>query len=188
MTSVGSCRVARSVGAAALGIGLALVSQADFAAAEEKASRPVAASAGSGPAAGRLVSRAIEAEVQANSSRRAELLDQALVESPDFAPARWQSGQVRYGTDWLTPEAAAARAAKDELLAEYRELRSRYGDSKDAQLVLARWCQKHGLTDELRGARHAVAGPVAWRSGGDQADGPYLARRDAADSGRTGRA
>ena len=101
-------------------------------------------------AADQLVAQAIEAEAQGNAARRGDLLEQAISLSPEYAAARWQAGQVRYGSDWATPEDVAARAAADELLVQYREMRKQFGDSKDADIVLARWCQKHQMSDELR--------------------------------------
>ena len=45
---------------------------------------------------------------------------------------------------------AAALAAGDELLAQYRKLRLKYSGDEEGGLILARWCQKNGLKDELR--------------------------------------
>jgi hypothetical protein len=104
----------------------------------------------SGAEPAKLVALAIQAEVKADRSQHGELLQSAVRAAPDFAPARWLSGEVRYGRSWMSIEDAIAAAARDELLEQYREMRGRYGDGKEGQLVLAHWCQKHQLNDELR--------------------------------------
>jgi hypothetical protein len=105
------------------------------------------------PPVAQCVQGAIAAEVRADLGERQRLVEQALRVAPDFAPARWHAGQVRYGDQWLTIDAAVEKGAQDELLAQYRKLRSAYGNSPEGQLTLARWCQKHHLVAET--AAHA---------------------------------
>jgi len=107
----------------------------------------------SAPPVAQCVQGAIAAEIRADRGERDRLIEQALRVAPDFAPARWQAGQVRYGDQWLTIDAALEKGAQDELLAQYRKLRSVYGSSPDGQMALARWCQKHHLVAET--AAHA---------------------------------
>ena len=57
---------------------------------------------------------------------------------------------MRLGDTWLSVDAAVESGAQDELLAEYHKLRSQFVKSTEGQLTLARWCQKHHLTDEMR--------------------------------------
>jgi hypothetical protein len=109
-------------------------------------------SAGKPPAA-QCVQGAIAAEARADRTERDRLIEQALRVAPDFAPARWQAGQVRYGDQWLTIDAAVEKGTQDELLAQYRKMRSVYGNSPEGQLTLARWCQRHHLVAET--AAHA---------------------------------
>ncbi len=100
------------------------------------------------PPAAQCVQGAIAAEVRADRAERDRLVEQALRVSPDFPPARWQAGQVRFDGEWLTIDAALEKGAQDELLAQYRKLRSVYGTSPEGQMTLARWCQKHHLPAE----------------------------------------
>jgi hypothetical protein len=106
-------------------------------------------SAGAPPAA-QCVQGAIAAEVRADRAERDRLVAQAMQVAPDFAPARWQAGQIRYDNQWLTVDAAVEKGAQDELLQQYHKLRSVYGTSPEGQLTLARWCQKHHLMAETK--------------------------------------
>ena len=106
------------------------------------------ASPSTAPSAAQSVQGAIAAEARADRAERSRLVEQALRTAPDFAPARWQAGQVRYDNQWMTVDAAIEKGAQDELLLQYQKLRSLYGNSPQGQLTLARWCQKHHLTDE----------------------------------------
>ena len=97
-----------------------------------------------------LVQAAIDSEREGPAKARATLLEQALARDPDFAPARWQAGFVRWHDQWLSPEDVAARTADDKTLAAYRKLRSESVDSADSNRTLARWCHKNKLADEAR--------------------------------------
>ncbi len=99
---------------------------------------------------GRLVQAALDSEREGPSAARATLLEQALARDPNFAPARWQSGFVRWQDEWLSPEDVAARTADDKTLAAYRKLRSESVDSADSHRTLARWSHKNKLADESR--------------------------------------
>jgi Pretoxin HINT domain len=102
------------------------------------------------PPAAQCVRAAIAAEVRADRAERDRLIVEALRAAPDYAPARWQSGQVRYGDQWMTINAAVEKGGQDELLGQYRKLRSLYEKNPEGQLALARWCQKHHLAAETR--------------------------------------
>ncbi len=115
---------------------------------------PVAAAPGGKQRAAQLVAAALDAEAQAEPQRLAELLRQALAVATDFSAAHWQLGQVRVDGGWMSIDAAAERARRDENLSEYRKLRAEFGDDAEAHLVLARWCQKRGMPAE--GRAHAV--------------------------------
>jgi hypothetical protein len=77
-------------------------------------------------------------------------LQRAIVEQPDYAPAHWQSGEVRVGDRWLSVEAAAQEAARAGNVDKYRQLRSRVRASERDHLDLARWCAQHQLPDQER--------------------------------------
>lgn len=101
------------------------------------------------PTAAQCVQGAIAAEARADRTERDRQVELALRASPDFAPARWQAGQIRRDNQWLTVDAAVEKGAQDELLQQYQKLRSVYGTSPEGQLTLARWCQKHHLMPEM---------------------------------------
>jgi hypothetical protein len=105
-------------------------------------------SASAAPPATQCVQGAIAAEARADRAEHDRLVAEALRVAPDFAPARWQAGQIRSDNQWVTIDAAVEKRAQDELLEQYHKLRSVYGDSPEGQLTLARWCQKHHLTAE----------------------------------------
>jgi tetratricopeptide (TPR) repeat protein len=94
-----------------------------------------------------LVTAALRTELEGPSDQRKTLLDQALTLDPDFAPARWQSGFVRWDDQWLTLEEVADRAGEDKRLAAYRQRRDAMIDRADDHREMARWCKKNELTD-----------------------------------------
>jgi hypothetical protein len=97
-----------------------------------------------------LVRGALESELLGPSEVRSELLKQALARDPDYAPARWQSGFVRWDGKWLTPSEVASRTAHDPLLAEYRKRRDAMVDKADDHRELAAWCHKNKLFEQAR--------------------------------------
>ncbi len=94
-----------------------------------------------------LVQAALESELGGPSEVRSELLKQALSRDPDFAPARWQSGFVRWNGRWLTLDEVVQRAARDPLLGEYRKRRDAMVDRADDHRELAAWCHNNKLVD-----------------------------------------
>lgn len=103
-----------------------------------------------GADAEKLVEEALRAELDGNVAQRRVLLNMAVDAAPDYAPARWQSGQVRAGDEWLPIEKAQAAAAGNPQRAQYNTLRAAADESLAAQLALARWCRKNSLPDEAR--------------------------------------
>jgi hypothetical protein len=97
-----------------------------------------------------LVQAALKAELAGHSAERSALLEQALALDPDFAPARWQSGFVRWDGQWLKVDEVPERARDNEQLAAYRKRRDQLIDTADNQRALAQWCHKHKLPDEER--------------------------------------
>jgi hypothetical protein len=97
-----------------------------------------------------LVSAALRSELDGSSEVRKTLLDRALKLDSEYAPARWQSGFVRYDGEWLTLEEIGTRAAGDKRLAEYRQRRDALIDRAEDHRELAHWCKKNQLTDEGR--------------------------------------
>ena len=102
------------------------------------------------PPAEGLVKEALHSEIYGANAERAKLLDEARQLSPDYAPARWHSGQVRYHNQWLNAADAPQQAEKELPLVEYRNLRDSYPLTIDGQLGLANWCKRKGLLDQER--------------------------------------
>ena len=73
--------------------------------------------------------------------------------APDFAPARWEAGQIMVDGEWLPVSEALSRAQADSRLQEYLVLRESASDEPLAQRNLAKWCDEQGLTDEAAWAR-----------------------------------
>ncbi|MGD9636568.1 MAG: hypothetical protein AB7U97_25010, partial [Pirellulales bacterium] len=96
----------------------------------------------------RMVADALRAEVDGNLAKRRVLLSVAVDQEPEYAPARWQSGQVRVDGEWQTVGEAQVAAAKDPRRIEYQVLRKSAGDSFGEQLQLARWCDQQKLAEE----------------------------------------
>ncbi|MEX0677899.1 MAG: polymorphic toxin-type HINT domain-containing protein [Pirellulales bacterium] len=97
-----------------------------------------------------LVRAALESEVTGASDERARLLAEALARDPNFAPARWHSGFVRIGDEWIQIDDVPGRVGNDPPLAVYRQKRDALVDTADNHRELARWCRKNRLNDEER--------------------------------------
>jgi hypothetical protein len=98
----------------------------------------------------RLVRDSLEAEVRGHTGERNRLLAEALAIDPNYAPARWHSGHVRIGEEWVKIDEVPKRTAGDEQLAAYRKRRDAMVDTADNHRELARWCKKNRLPDEQR--------------------------------------
>lgn len=135
---------------AAGAISSAVLTAASAAVAADAARTEKAAAAAKGESAETMVADALRAELDGNLAKRRVLLSVAVDLQPDFAPARWHSGQVRAGGKWQNVKAAQAAAAADPARAQYKALRDAAEGKPEAQLALARWCRKNGLEDEAR--------------------------------------
>lgn len=101
----------------------------------------------------RLVDLAFRAELQGDNAKRQELLQQALQLAPRSEAARWQTGHVRVGRQWLTRHQAERAVAEDPLSGRYRnKLAESYEHLSPsmAHLTLARWCRQFGLVEQER--------------------------------------
>src|SRR3954447_21448093 len=70
-----------------------------------------------------LVQQALQADLKGDQKGRGKLLADAKQSYPGYAPARWQSGEVRVGESWVPVAAAEAQSAKAGTIAMYRQLR-----------------------------------------------------------------
>lgn len=94
-----------------------------------------------------LVRQALDADLAGRKDDRQALLERALHQSPLYAPARWQSGELLFVDRWLPVREAQQRMAEDRRLKEYRQLREQLDGSAAAHITLARWCRKQQLKD-----------------------------------------
>lgn len=97
-----------------------------------------------------LVQAALRSELTGPSELRTELLSEALANDPDYAPARWHSGYVKFDGEWIKVDEVPRKARANESLAAYRKLRDGMIDTADNHRALARWCHKNRLLDEER--------------------------------------
>jgi hypothetical protein len=100
--------------------------------------------------AAETLEQALRAENSGEQNRRAELLTQARQESPGYAPARWQSGQLRWQGKWQTVEEITTAAAQDPQRLEYLKLRYAPEQSAEHERMLAEWCLKHKFVAEAQ--------------------------------------
>ena len=112
--------------------------------------RPQAASPGYATGAPELVQAALEAELAGDLAGRKELVEQSLDSDADFAPARWQKGEIKFNGKWKSPEEIASLVKRDPRWAEYRKLRDAGDGSMATHASLAQWCKRQGLADEER--------------------------------------
>jgi len=103
-----------------------------------------------GPSAEDLVNDALKAEAAGKPTEREKLLRMALEKDPDCAPARWHSGYVRAGKEWLPWDEVQRQAASDPRIAGYRRRFDEQAGTPAGELALARWCREQGLEDHAR--------------------------------------
>lgn len=117
-----------------------------------RAATPTAASTSSSasPRAAKLVEQALAAGIAGNVVARDNLLSQAASADADFAPARWQQGQVKFDGQWRTPAEVAKHVAADPRWKDYESLRAEAGETPADHLRLAQWCMRNQLTGEER--------------------------------------
>lgn len=93
-----------------------------------------------------LVGEALAREAYGLAGERDRLLRQALALNPDYAPARWHTGHVKLGKDWVTLEdRTRTAAALPEGWEAYLQQRERTAGDFAGQLALANWCRAVNL-------------------------------------------
>ena len=95
-----------------------------------------------------FVQAALEAESTGNGADRSQFLKEALLQDPDYVPARWQSGFLQSHDKWLTIAEVEAQYRADTRLADYQQFRASLPESPQRDLLLGRWCQAQSLTDQ----------------------------------------
>ena len=84
-----------------------------------------------------LVREALHREIYGQDQERRQLLQQALEQSPDYAPAKWAQGYVRYQNRWIKAEELQQIRNEDGRLVKYEKIRGNYTDTIKGQLALA---------------------------------------------------
>jgi hypothetical protein len=86
------------------------------------------------------------------------LLEAALQESPDYAPAHWHLGHVQAVGQWVPAADAHLLVDQNEMLALYRQLRDAALNDPRRELSLAKWCRRQGWREheDLHYARVAL--------------------------------
>lgn len=130
------------IGAALAALGMGLISHSTVVQAANRAERQRASA--------KLVSAALESELEGANDQRTSQLGEALESTPDYAPALWHAGYVRAGKKWLKVDELAKQQAEDSRLAAYRLARDRHADTVEGNLELARWCAGKKLLDQQR--------------------------------------
>src|SRR5262245_534365 len=97
-----------------------------------------------------LVQAALDAEVAGDPAKRAALLAEALKADPEFAPARWHNGQLKFDGQWRTLEDVQSLVSKDSRWIGYRELRGQLGLAPEDHLRLAEYCRAYDWLHEGR--------------------------------------
>lgn len=102
-------------------------------------------------AAEKNVQQALASEARGyDSTTRGTRLAAALEAEPTYAPAKWHSGQVQWGKEWVSAIAVPEIVAEDPRYQAYLKIRDRYQPTIEDQLELAKWCEGHGLPAQQR--------------------------------------
>jgi hypothetical protein len=115
-----------------------------------RAAPEVGAEVGAEQAVGELVDEALFREIYARDQVRSRLLDQALKQSPNYAPARWHSGHVQLEDGWVKIDDVPSLARSDKQYREYLRIRPQYPDSVAGQRQLGVWCDQRRLKGQAR--------------------------------------
>jgi len=102
------------------------------------------------------VQEALQAEIQLDASKRAELIDAALLEDPKSEAAHWARGEVRVGGEWRSLEDSAAEVLSEASILKYWERRAEAGNTVADQLGLADFCRTNGMAGPERAHLAAV--------------------------------
>jgi hypothetical protein len=92
------------------------------------------------------VEKALLLEQQgASNTQRAAALDDALALEKNYAPARWQRGEVFENGKWLTIDEAAKKHASHPYLKGYEKKRRESRDTEEGNWEVAVWCEQHSM-------------------------------------------
>lgn len=111
---------------------------------------PAASKAERQKEAEQLVQEALQHEIYGLTAERDRLLERACEQAPDYAPARWHQGFVRFKNQWLRAAELPQFLEDDKRFAQYEKIRATTPDSLAGHLELAQWCSKRGLQEQER--------------------------------------
>lgn len=97
-----------------------------------------------------LVQQALDAELAGDAKLRGEFLAKAMAADPDYAPARWHNGQVKFQGEWKSVSDVGRQISGDPRWAEYRQRRRALTGSVDEHVELATRCERGQLAEEAR--------------------------------------
>ena len=101
-------------------------------------------------AAKQNVQEALHREIYGQGDERAELLARAAADMPNYAPAMWHRGYVRWQKKWIKAEDLPGLIEKNPRVLQYRRTRGDYPLTVEGQLQLANWCAEKDLPDRER--------------------------------------
>jgi hypothetical protein len=120
-------------------------------AAPPEVSKKVSSRTAAAPAALSVdVQKALEAELRGDNGARQSKLADRLTAAPGDASARWHSGEVRIGEQWIPFDRVADHADRWKEMYDYRKERETRRATVDDQLFLADGSRSHKLFDEER--------------------------------------
>ncbi len=96
-----------------------------------------------------LAKSGLRYDLSGDSSKREAELRAALAKNPDCELARWHSGFIKVGDNWVTIADAEKTNASVPSMSEYRRRRDAIpANDATAELELANWCRKNGLAPQ----------------------------------------
>ena len=97
-----------------------------------------------------LVREALHHELYGRSDERADLLARSIELTPDYAPARWQSGQVLYRNEWIDAADLIQLPEIQARLEMYERERDNTPKTVFGLIELANWCRDNNFTLQER--------------------------------------
>jgi hypothetical protein len=103
------------------------------------------------PEASAAVREALQREIYGSETARRELLDAAVAQSPEFAPARWHLGYVKDARrGWLKHDEFLKTPKVAHTLAKYERERAMAPDTVAGNMKMADWCAVEKMADQER--------------------------------------
>jgi hypothetical protein len=101
-------------------------------------------------AAEALVQEALHREIYGLRQDRDRLLREALQLKPDYAPAKWHLGFVRFQNEWVPADVVPQYASRNLRRIAYERVRDEQPDTVSGNLAIANFCREKKLFDEER--------------------------------------